>query len=415
LTQLTHSRGATVASSYTQTLDPTGRRLSVAENNGRIVNYSYDALYRLTNDTVAGDPTAASANGAVDYTYDLVGNRLSRISTLMAVLSATSAYDANDRLTTDPYDANGNTRAANGSTYAYDFENRLKSVNGGSIRVVYDGDGNRVSKTVGGVTTRYLVDDLSTTGYSQVVEELVGGTVERVYTYGNHLISQRQQQNGNWQASFYGLDGHGNVRFLTDGGGAVTDTYSYDAFGILTSSTGSTPNSYLFNGQQYDADLGLYFKRARYYSQERGRFMTMDPVAGQINEPMTLHRYIFGHADPVNRVDPCGTTAALDTGLLTNQIALRAAAQATIVGIRVSCLFYRAASVIDPSIIPSIPLAFRGCAEDTCARLRDLCLLNPWQPAWNRKKFGPRKDCGACYRECKHDGGAWPFYKCPIF
>jgi len=41
------------------------------------------------------------------------------------------------------------------------------------------------------------------------------------------------------------------------------------------------------------------------------------------------------------------------------------------------------------------------------------CLENPWQPGWNRGDFGPRKDCGACYRECKHAGGSWPYYKCP--
>jgi hypothetical protein len=30
--------------------------------------------------------------------------------------------------------------------------------------MVYDGDGNRVAKTVGGVTTQYLVDELNPTG-----------------------------------------------------------------------------------------------------------------------------------------------------------------------------------------------------------------------------------------------------------
>jgi len=43
------------------------------------------------------------------------------------------------------------------------------------VTLLYDGDGNRVAKTVGSVTTRYLVDDLNPTGYPQVVDELVGG------------------------------------------------------------------------------------------------------------------------------------------------------------------------------------------------------------------------------------------------
>lgn len=412
-TQVTHSREGTLAS-YTQTLDPTGRRLSVTENNGRVVNYTYDALYRLTGETVAGDP-AAAANGSVAYTLDPVGNRLSRASTLAAVLSATSAYDANDRQTADSYDANGNTRAGSGSTYAYDFEDHLKSVNGGAIRIAYDGDGNRTAKTVGGVTTKYLVDDLSPTGYSQVVEELVGGSVQRVYTYGQRPVSQRLQRDGGWHVSFYGLDAYGSVRFLTDAAGSVTDTYTYDAFGVLTSVTGSTPNNYLFNAQQYDPDLGFYFKRARYYSQDRGRFMTMDPYAGRLAEPVTLHKYMFGHADPANRIDPCGTMA-IEYTALTRGIAVRTAAEATVLGIRISCTFYRVASAIDPDVIPLIPPLFKGCASDTCKRLLDLCMLTPrWPDRRRRKGYGGPRDCGECYRECKLNDGEWPFDKCPIF
>jgi RHS repeat-associated protein len=416
LLQLTHSKGGTLAG-YTHTLDPTGRRLSVTENNGRVVNYTYDPLYRLTNETVTG-ATPAAGNGSVGYAYDAVGNRLSRISSLAAVVSATSAYDANDRLTTESYDANGNTRVTSGLTYTYDYENRVKSMNNGAVRIVYDGDGRRVSKTVGGVTTQYLVDDLNPTGYSQVVEEVVDGNLQRVYTYGHRLISQSQQLNGAWQISFYGLDGHGNVRMLTDSNGAVTDTYIYDAYGVLISSTGATPNNYLYYGQQYDPDLGLYFKRARYYNQDRGRFMTMDPYAGRTTRPQTLHRYMFAGADPVNKIDACGMAETLEYGVLTSQIALRALAQATALAYAISCVFYRVASILNPDVIPLIPPPFQACAVDDeriCRRLLDLCLDNPWQPDWNKDDFGPKKDCGACYRECKNDGGAWPFYKCPIF
>jgi len=56
--------------------------------------------------------------------------------------------------------------------------------------MVYDGDGNRAAKTMGGVTTRYLVDDLNPTGYAQVVEEVVGGTAQRTYTYGCNALAR---------------------------------------------------------------------------------------------------------------------------------------------------------------------------------------------------------------------------------
>jgi len=39
------------------------------------------------------------------------------------------------------------------------------------VLITYDGDGNRVKKTVGGVTTYYLLDDRNPSGYVQVMEE----------------------------------------------------------------------------------------------------------------------------------------------------------------------------------------------------------------------------------------------------
>jgi YD repeat-containing protein len=189
--------------------------------------------------SISHDPNSAN-NGTLNYSLDAVGNRLARTSTLAAIPSTTANYNANDRLNSDSYDANGNTTSADARTYSYNFENRIKSVDGGALTVTYDGDGNRVAKTVAGVTTRYLVDDLNPTGYDQVIEEVAGGNVQRTYTYGNTLVSQNQL--GNSQTSFYGADAHGSVRLLTDNTGEVTNTYAYDAFGSLVSSFGTTPN-----------------------------------------------------------------------------------------------------------------------------------------------------------------------------
>jgi hypothetical protein len=57
--------------------------------------------------------------------------------------------------------------------------------------------------------------------------------------------------------------------------------------------------------------------------------------------------------------------------------------------------------------------AVGGTVGGTCEQKLELCLDNPWQPKWNREDFGWRKDCGACYRECRHNEGSWPDYKCP--
>lgn len=295
---------------YTYQLGTAGNRLSVAELGGRQIAYNYDALYRLTKETVSGDPNASS-NGVIDYTYDPTGNRLTRTSTLAVIPATTSTYDANDRLTSETYDADGNLKASAGVTYNYDFEDRLSDVNGGAVSFVYDGDGNRVAKTVGGVTTKYLVDTLNPTGYAQVVEETVGGAVQRVYTFGHDLISQRQLIGGNWSISYFGYDGTGSVRFLTDANGVVTDTYDYDAFGTLVASTGSTPNEYLYVGERFDPNAGFYYLRARYMNPATGRFLTRDPHEGVIFEPSTLHKYLYVANDPVNKIDPSGLFAQL--------------------------------------------------------------------------------------------------------
>jgi RHS repeat-associated protein len=84
------------------------------------------------------------------------------------------------------------------------------------------------------------------------------------------------------------------------------DTYDYDAFGNKVNSTGTTPNNYLYRGEQYDPDLGLYYLRARYYNPMTGRFVSMDPENGIVTDPRTLHKYLYANGDPINRIDPTG-------------------------------------------------------------------------------------------------------------
>ena len=216
------------------------------------------------------------------------------------------SYDANDELTNDGYDLNGNTTSSDGHTYAYDFENRLVSKDGGAVTVIYDGDGNRVAKTAGGVTTKYLVDDLNPTGYLQVMDEVSAGAVQVRYTFGNMLVSQTRTPNMSPATSLYGYDAHGNVAFLTDMTGAETDTYTYDAWGNLVASTGSTPNGRLCAGEEFDRDIGLINLRARQYEPATGRFLTLDPLTYGRRQPSRENVYLYGAADPVNRLDPSG-------------------------------------------------------------------------------------------------------------
>src|SRR2546428_973058 len=169
-------------------------------------------------------------------------------STVSALGTGTTSYsyDANDRLSTDTINANGNTTSSGGVSSGYDFENRMTT--NGTTAIVYDGDGNRVSEMAGGTTTKYLVGTLNLTALPQVVDETGNGLLQRSYAYGLQRISENQQVGSTWTPSFYGYDGHGNVRFLTNSAGTVTDTYQYDAFGRIISITGSTLNNFKYSG-----------------------------------------------------------------------------------------------------------------------------------------------------------------------
>ena len=104
---------------------------------------------------------------------------------------------------------------------------------------------------------------------------------------------------------------NGEFRFrdkikLTDEGGSVTDTYTFDAYANLSNSTRDTENIYLYRGGQYDSFTGLYYLRARYMNPSTGTFITMDEYAGSVFEPVSLHKYLYANANPVMNSDPSG-------------------------------------------------------------------------------------------------------------
>ena len=293
--------------SYAYTLGNAGNRTNATELSGRSLVYGYDNDYRLMSETITSDP--GGNNGAENYTYDAVGNRQTLTSTIPSLPGSMSySYDANDRLTTDIYDNDGNTTSSGGTANTYDFENRM--LTHGTVSIVYDGDGNRVSETVGSTTTKYLVDDLNPTDLPQVLDEIVSGSVTRTYAYGLQRISETQLVSNTWAPSFYGYDGHGSTRFLTSTSGTATDSYDYDAFGMPVRTSGTTANSFLYSGERSDSSIGLYYLRARYYNQATGRLWARDPIEGGTCTPLSFNPYIYTLDDPIDRTDPTGLAVA---------------------------------------------------------------------------------------------------------
>ncbi len=300
-----------VMSAFTYTLGQAGNRVAVSEDNGRVTAYTYDRLYRLTQErtTEPGTPERSTS-----YTYDGGGNRLTKIDSASGATSY--AYDANDRLVSEngqpyTYDANGNelTRP-DGSTFQYDLENRLVQGDtpAGSLRNTYDADGVRVAANVGGTLTRYLVDTNRT--YSQVLEERnASGALTAQNIVGRDLI--RRDRGG--QASYFHADGQKSVRQLTDAAGAVSDSYNYDGFGTLLDHRGTSDNPYLFAGEPFDAAAGQYQLRARYYEPRLGRFSSTDPVSAAPTDPRSINRYAYSFSDPINRRDPSGKSSLAES------------------------------------------------------------------------------------------------------
>ncbi len=216
------------------------------------------------------------------------------------------------------YDTNGNQneKKIDGiiqGQYLYDSENRLiqfANPQQGVSNIVnysYDDDGIRNAKSVGGVVTTFTTD--KNQPYAQVLEERdEAGALKVSYTYGHDLISQSRETT---DTRYYHYDGQMSTRNLTNTDAdpalvAVTDSYIYSPYGNLRDSTETTFNDYLYTGEQYDASLDNYYLRARYYDQGAGRFTGRDLFEGRLRDPVTLHRYMYVGADPVNNVDPSG-------------------------------------------------------------------------------------------------------------
>ncbi len=308
LTNLTWKLNGAQRGDFTYKLGAAGNRTNLVDNvNGssRTFTWQYDSVYRLTNEVVSG----AAPTGNLGYTYDDDGNRLSRTGSLGSLGAVNYTYNANDQISPgESYDNNGNTTVTlDGYSFGYDYANRLTN-SGSSINIFYGADGNRVKKVTSTSTNLYLIATVNPTGYPQVVEELTvtGGGVtnmSRVYAYGLALISQRESSG---TVHYFGMDGLGSIRFLTDSTGAVSDQHVFEAFGTQITSSGSTPVVYLFAGEQSDGDLNAYYQRARYYKNNEGRFLTMDSFAGRQADPLSLHKYLFTEDDPVNHTDPSG-------------------------------------------------------------------------------------------------------------
>jgi len=260
-----------------------------------LTSYGYDNADQLISES--------SPSYAVGYTYDSNGNRLSKT---MNGSTDSYTYDNGDKLQTIinggvtkksyGYDGAGRTTSvttpSGTTTLAYDYQSRVTGITYPSLAAnsfTYNGLDTRVGKTDSGGTKGFLRDGASVT--------------DPVLSDGAATYTPGISESRSGVSTFYGQDQLGSVTLQTNSSSSITYKASYDAFGAIKSSTGSTSSPFGFAGgpgYQQDSDSGLMLLGHRYYDSSTGRFLTRDPVKDGSNW------YDYVGNNPFVWIDPKG-------------------------------------------------------------------------------------------------------------
>ena len=297
VTGMVNKMGDVVISSFTYTYYADGNMYTKAETQLDVTTnttYVYDGMGRLKSETIGED--------VISYYYDANGNR-----TLMNndgdITSYT--YDKNNRLLTESangetitytYDANGNTLSAGDKTYTYNARGQQIGYTDGTVTAsyAYNLSGLRSIKTVNGSTKYFVYNGM------QIVFEYDDGVSDgTVYYYG---LNRTHSSNGD----VYVYNAHGDTVQLVNTN-AVVASYTYDAFGNLTNTVGTSDNAFLYCSEYFDAETQTYYLRARYYNPANGRFTQQDAWAYiDASDPLSLNLYTYCYSNPVRYIDPTG-------------------------------------------------------------------------------------------------------------
>ncbi|MET8130532.1 fibronectin type III domain-containing protein [Streptomyces sp. NPDC005251] len=314
----TAKTGSTLAS-FQLTLNADGQPASVAINRQGTTSaqhYTYDADSRLTS--ACAEATCPSGAASVAYTYDGVGNRLTRTA---GATTTAYTYDAADELTRSAtgmirqvytYDADGN-QTGNGSSansVAYDANNRPVSAVQGShhYAFTYDAQGDRVTTRDAGSVVRTSVWDVNNP-LPQVASE-ADGTGASLADYTYDPLGEVQSETTAAGTSYDTHDWLGSVTDVTSAAGAEQISNSYDSQGvrITQAAAGAPPNAFGYTGQYTDPYLtGLVDMHARQYNPATGTFTGRDPVTQATTDPY-LSPYTYAADQPTTLTDPSGNS-----------------------------------------------------------------------------------------------------------
>ncbi|OHX25774.1 hypothetical protein BHL63_11775 [Xanthomonas alfalfae] len=259
----------------------------------------YDGLDRLME---AGSERFGGDNWN-RYTYDVLDNILT--AKLPGVRENNYWYDAKNRLTNVQnnagattvglsYDPQGNLKNKNGQAYTFDYGNRLRDVTG-KESYAYDAYGRR---TIAGRPTTRTVQVYSNAGQLFYTEASGKGNMEYVYLNGSLLATRNSGT-----IKFQHTDALGSPIAVTDTAGHVVERTDYQPYG---SPIGKTVDGIGYTGHAMDGATGLTYMQQRYYDQDLGRFLSVDPVAADSVLAANFNRYRYASNNPYSFKDPDG-------------------------------------------------------------------------------------------------------------
>ena len=189
-----------------------------------------------------------------------------------------------------------------GHNLSWTMGRQLASFDG--ITYTYNENGIRTSKTVNNVTTTYYLDG------TNIIEQITGNAVFHFYyDSGNELIGFNYADND----YIYVKNQQGDVTDITNSGGQVVASYTYDPWGKITSISGSNLeianlNPFRYRSYYYDTETGFYYLQSRYYDPEVCRFINCDDVnyIGLTESEASYNPFAYCENEPVNSNDPVG-------------------------------------------------------------------------------------------------------------
>lgn len=320
--------------------DAAGRLTQISLGNGTVRGFDFDVRGQLIDDRWT-DSLGATLY-AQTYSYDADGNVTYRTVTQAGQADQTHAYgydhagrltswNANGTTTAYSWDANSNRLTAGTETFTYDERNRLTtgpdgtyshtprgtlaSVTGGAGTATWSFDalGRMVGHQPAGTPTAvaFAYDDLDRIAARDTAAFAYTGfnldpTSDGTTIYSRSPAGRLLALNDGTGAKLANLDRHGDLVGLLDTTGTPTATRTYTPFGQIHSSVGTFAGQAGFQGDWTDPASGEVWQGARWYQPNTGTFTARDTVFGELATPMTLNRYLYANANPLNYFDPDG-------------------------------------------------------------------------------------------------------------